>query len=184
MIPYRTSLAAALTAGVLVLSFGPRAQAATDPAGPQQFLTKAAQGGLAEIKLSALAKSKTQSAEVRKIAQEMVTDHGKSNADLESIARTKGLIVPQEIDSAHQATFDTLLAQSDEAFDAAYLDAMKKDHAGAIALFEAEGGSADKDSGLKAFAAKTLPTLKMHRSMVNKAVAARGSRRLTIGKRQ
>ena len=184
MIHYRTSLAAAVTAGALVLSFGPRAQAATDPAGPQQFVTKAVQGGRAEIKLSELAKSKTQNAKVRKIATEMVADHGKSNADLESIARTKGLTVPQEVDTAHQATLDTLSAQSGAAFDAAYLDAMEKEHADAVALFEAEGGSPDKDSGLKAFAVRTLPTLKMHRSMVSKAVAANGSRRLAIGKRQ
>jgi putative membrane protein len=53
---------------------------------------------------------------------------------------------------------------SGEAFDKAYMDDMVKDHKKDVAEFrkEANGG---KDSDIKGFASKTLPTLEEHLKM-------------------
>ncbi len=51
------------------------------------------------------------------------------------------------------------------AFDQAYIADQIKDHEKAIALFEKEARSG-KDAELKAFAEKTLPTLKDHLTAV------------------
>jgi putative membrane protein len=64
-----------------------------------------------------------------------------------------------------QAAIAKLEKLDGAAFDRAYVDDQIRDHDKTIALFEREVKSG-KDPELKAFAEKTLPTLKEHRSMV------------------
>src|SRR4051812_20462780 len=46
------------------------------------FVTKAAQGGLAEVKLGQLATQKASSSDVKAFGQQMVDDHSKANDEL------------------------------------------------------------------------------------------------------
>src|SRR5689334_8383477 len=69
----------------------------------KQFVTKAAQGNLAEIKTSQLALEKAQSPEVKSFAQRMIDDHQKASSELESIAQAKNLKVPDDTDMMHKA---------------------------------------------------------------------------------
>ena len=64
-----------------------------------------------------------------------------------------------------QAVLTKLERLDGAAFDRAYVDDQIRDHEKTIALFEREAKSG-KDAELKAFAEKTLPTLKEHLSMV------------------
>lgn len=133
--------------------------------GDTDFMTKAAQGGMAEVELGKLAATKAQSPEVKQFAQKMVTDHTKANDELKALAGEKNFSMPVRLDTKHQSVMDKLNSLSGAEFDKAYVDAMVADHEETVALFrsEAEGG---KDADVKGWAGKTLPNLQMHLEMI------------------
>jgi len=128
------------------------------------FATKAAQGGMAEVKLGQLAEQHAQNADVKAFGQRMVTDHTKANDELKAIAGRKGITLPSDIDAKDQATYDRLSKLNGAAFDKAYMRDMVSDHRTDVAEFrrESEHGT---DADIKGFAAKTLPTLEEHLKM-------------------
>jgi putative membrane protein len=142
------------------------ADASDTPPAPATFVTKAAQDGMTEVEAGKLALSKSQNSQIRSFAQRMVTDHGKANAELASIARTKGIDAPKKLDAEHQAMVDAFREKAGAEFDAAYAHHMNMDHSKAISLFEGASKTSDKD--LAAFAQKTLPTLKEHKQLAEK----------------
>jgi putative membrane protein len=125
------------------------------------FVTKAAQGGIAEVALSQDAVERGQDGDVKTFAQELVTDHSQANEDLKQLAATKGWKVPLKTDAAHRAQAKRLSRLSGTAFDRAYVKGMVADHDAAVAMFQryAKSGS---DEDLKAWVTKTLPTLEDH----------------------
>jgi putative membrane protein len=129
------------------------------------FVMKAAQGGMTEVQLGQLASDKGTSADVKSFGAHMVTDHGKANAELKTIATSKGIELSDKLDAKHQAMVDKLNALSGSAFDKAYVDAMVAAHKKDDALFSKEASSG-QDAELKAFAAKTDETVKMHLKMI------------------
>jgi putative membrane protein len=161
----RFESATALGICALVSLTGARAgqSSNTSPPDPATFVTKAAQGGMTEIALSKAAATKSSDPGVKKFAEQMVQDHQKANDDLGSIARKKGLTVPDSLDAEHQAVVQKLNNKSGSQFDQAYGKQMALDHAKAVALFNGATQSTDPD--LAAFAKKTLPTLKEHKQM-------------------
>ncbi len=130
------------------------------------FYTKAGQAGLAEVELGKLAVQKAQNAEVKKFAQKMVDDHTKAANELKELAAKKGKELPADMDSSHKSTLEKLKGLSGADFDKAYVDAMVDDHEDAVDLFENESEDGT-DADTKAFAAKTLPTLKAHLEAIN-----------------
>lgn len=131
----------------------------------EDFWNKAAEGGLAEVELSKVAQTKAQNADVKKFAQKMVADHSKANEELKALAGKFKVTLPAELNSTHKSALEKLNSLSGADFDKAYVDAMVKDHDDAVSLFqtEADGGTTEE---LKAFAAKALPTLKSHQTMI------------------
>ncbi len=125
------------------------------------FATKAAQGGMAEVQLGNLAKDHAESADVKNFGQRMVDDHTKANDELKQLASRKGITLPSSIDSKDQATYDRLSKLNGAAFDKAYMRDMVSDHRTDVNEFKHESDSGS-DPDLKAFAAKTLPTLEEH----------------------
>jgi putative membrane protein len=131
------------------------------------FVTKAAIGGMFEVKSSKLALKRSTNPEVKKFAQMMIDDHTKANEKLKSILHDKQEddLVPTALDKHHQAKLDAL--KSSDNFDADYLQAQKDGHTKTIALFESYAANGD-DEDLKDFATKTLPTLKKHKAHLDK----------------
>jgi putative membrane protein len=127
------------------------------------FWTKAAQGGMAEVELAKLALQKSQNADVKKFAQMMVTDHTKANTELKALAAKKSVVLPTDIGS-HKSTMDDLNGKTGADFDKAYVEAMVDDHETDVDLFEDNTDNSDAD--IKAFATKTLPTLQSHLKMI------------------
>lgn len=127
----------------------------------RRFVREAAQGGLAEVELGKLATEKASSEEVKKFGQRMVDDHTKAGEELKSLASQKGITVPVQLSPKDKMTKDRLAKLSGEQFDKAYMTNMVKDHTQDVAEFQRESQSA-KDSDVKEFAAKTLPTLQDH----------------------
>ena len=92
------------------------------------FVKNAAKGGLAEVELGQLAADHGASDEVKKFGQRMVTDHGKANDELKSLAQQKNITLPTELDGKHKATHDRLSKLSGAQFDRAYMQDMLQDH--------------------------------------------------------
>lgn len=126
----------------------------------RNFIQEAANGGAAEVADGNVAENRGQSAEVKKIGARMVADHSKANKELVELAKKKGLSI--DISKGKPRSFDTAR------FDGQYLSSMEKDHETDIKAFEREASSGD-DPDIKAWAAKTLPTLKSHLAMVKDA---------------
>jgi len=152
-----------------MLSLVPAA-VADEPGGTitdEQFVAKATSAGSAEVEAGKLALRGSQTEEVKTFAQRMITDHTKANQELLILAGKKRIPVPKQIDAKHQQMLDRLARLQGSELDKAYAEQMVKDHKEAVELFEAESRHG-KDAELKAFADRTLPTLKEHHRMARK----------------
>src|SRR5205085_3204343 len=118
-------------------------------------------------------------------AQKLIDDHTKANAELKQIATSKGLILPEPSDKITDVTDDTdrtRVREKDEAedlgrkahaelkklenlsgtdFAKAFAKMAVSDHEKDVKEFEKASQKAD-DADVRAFAAKTLPTLREH----------------------
>ncbi|WP_457155014.1 DUF4142 domain-containing protein, partial [Mesorhizobium sp. P5_C1] len=65
----------------------------------QNFVTKAAMGGMFEVQSSKVAQDKLQDQGLKDFAQKMISDHGAANAKLESIAGEQKFKVPADLDA-------------------------------------------------------------------------------------
>ncbi|MBV8388291.1 MAG: DUF4142 domain-containing protein [Mucilaginibacter sp.] len=126
-----------------------------------KFAVEAANGGMAEVVLGKLALEKSNNAKVKDFANMMVTDHSKVNDELKALAKKLNITLPDSIASDESKTRDDLAKKSGAEFDEAYVKDMVDDHKKDVKAFE-DAAKNCKDNDLKAFAAKTLPTLKMH----------------------
>jgi len=139
-------------------------QANNDLESDSSFAMEAASGGLMEVQLGKMAQTKGSAAEVKNFGQKMVTDHGKANAELKTIAAAKNITLPTALASKHQEHINELQGKTGAEFDKAYMDLMVEDHEEDIEAFEKEVNKGS-DAEIKAFASKTLPVLKMHQEM-------------------
>jgi putative membrane protein len=125
------------------------------------FVNEAAVGGMAEVQLGQLAVKNAKSPDVKNFGQRMVDDHTRVNNDLKQLASSKGITLPTDLDTKHKETVDRLSKLTGEQFDKAYMNDMIEDHTKDVADFRKEASEAG-DPDVKAFAAKTLPTLEEH----------------------
>ncbi len=130
-----------------------------------EFAVKAASGGLMEVALGRIAQQKAQNAQVKEFGAQMVKDHEKANAELKALAATKNITLPTAPGEDKQKDIDRLSKLSGAEFDKEYISFMKDDHEADVKEFK-EAAQDAKDPDVKAFAAKTLPTLQMHLDMV------------------
>lgn len=126
-----------------------------------KFVTTAANDGMAEVALGKMAAAKATRSSVKKFADMMVTDHTKAGDELAALAKTKNITLPAAPDADAQKKADDLSKKTGKDFDKAYVDEMVDGHENAVKLFT-DASQNCKDADLKAFATKTLPTLKMH----------------------
>ncbi|HWF85106.1 MAG TPA: DUF4142 domain-containing protein, partial [Vicinamibacterales bacterium] len=141
------------------------------------FVKKAAEGGMAEVELGKLAADKATTNEVKQFGQKMVEDHGKANGQLKSLAQTKNIMLPADLNAKDKALHDRLSKLSGPAFDRAYMRAMVTDHTKDVSEFRTEA-KAGADSDVKSWASTTLPTLETHLKMAqdaNRAVGTSGT---------
>ncbi|MCK8493598.1 MULTISPECIES: DUF4142 domain-containing protein [Spirosoma] len=126
-----------------------------------EFAVKAASGGMLEVELGRLAQEKAQNQQVKDFGAMMVTDHSKANDELKSLAASKNITLPTMLGEDHQKHVNELTKLSGKEFDKKYVSLMVDDHKEDIDEFE-EASKEAKDADIKAFATKTLPTLKTH----------------------
>jgi putative membrane protein len=136
------------------------------------FLMDAAMGGMLEVELGRMATTQGASDAVKQFGQRMVDDHGKANQELMSLAQSKGITLPTEIDEKHKKDMTKLSSLSGAEFDREYGKMMVSDHRKDVSEFEKQS-TRGTDADLKAFATKTLPTLKEHLKMAESLPGAK-----------
>lgn len=144
----------------------PAAVAAAD----REFVEKAARIGMAEVQLATNVSNRAQTQEVRSYAQQMILAHNQSNQELTTLAAQKGLDPPADLDPEKKALDAELAKLAGPPLDRAYMEAMVKGHAAAATDFETAARSLT-DPDLKAWAAKSLPTLHEHHKMAQDILA-------------
>lgn len=127
----------------------------------EPFAKKAAEGGLAEVKLGQLAQEKGSSQAVKDFGKRMVDDHTKANDQLKDAASKANITLPTDVGPKEQAMYDRLSKLSGAQFDHAYATEMVKDHSKDVREFRHEANSGENQD-IKSFASQTLPTLEEH----------------------
>jgi len=133
------------------------------------FMQRAAQGNMAEIRLSQLALQRAGSDQVKQYAQQMIDQHTQANNQLTQIAAQKGVTLPRQLDTQHQQIERQLQRLSGASFDRAYMRAMVNDHAQTVALFQRQTQQG-QDRDVVDFASQLLPAIQQHYAMANSMV--------------
>ncbi|OHV68358.1 hypothetical protein LCM4577_07315 [Mesorhizobium sp. LCM 4577] len=136
----------------------------------QTFVNKAAAGGMFEVDSSKLAQERAKEQQVKDFAGKMIADHSAANEKLKKLAAEQKLQVPAQLDATQKSDIEKL-QNTTTGFDQPYVEMQRSAHADAVNLFQSYAKEGDNPS-LKAFAAETLPTLKMHQDMIDKIAAA------------
>ncbi|MCE7065099.1 DUF4142 domain-containing protein [Dyadobacter sp. CY326] len=127
----------------------------------RQFMIKAADGNLFEIKAGELASMKAVVDSVKAYGMHMVVDHSKATEELKALASKKMVDLPMTLSEVKQKKLDSLAALNGMAFDSTYMMMMVVSHVETIDLFKTET-ILGEDPEVKAFAAGKLPTLHHH----------------------
>jgi putative membrane protein len=145
-------------------------EAMKDAATSTSFAATAAQDGMVEVALAALALRKSGDNQLRHLAEKMVQDYAQSNGRLDSIVKCEGLILPFELDRKHSALIRRFDMKSVSAFEEAYLKHIAEKHSAATAVFESASMSRDPD--IAAFARKGLSMFQEHQVLADNLRAA------------
>lgn len=128
------------------------------------FWIEAEQGGMAEVALGNLALEKSQNERVKQFAQQMVTEHTAVNQELMSLAASKSVTLPADVNAKQKSTYDKLSGMTADSFDREYIKIQVKDHEAMVKLFDKQSKNMT-DADAHAFAAGHLPALQRHLSM-------------------
>ncbi len=150
-----------MTGGTTMTSAAMPAMSAQD----QLFLTRAAEGNLAEVTLGQMALGKTRNAGVKNVAQTIITGHSQAQTELMGLMRGKGMAMTPMLGATHMAVEGALSKQKRDGFDRMYMATQVDDHENAIALFQTEVMNG-QDAELKAYASKYLPDIVGHTLMI------------------
>ena len=147
------------------------------------FMKKAAESGLAEVEASKIASTKAANTQVKGFATQMVDDHSKANDELKALAASKDVKLPTEPGMADRAKIKLLDGREGGSFDKHYADSFGvKAHEDTVRLFEKEAKDG-KDAEVKAWAEKTLPTLRHHLEMARDLKTATDKESKDAGKK-
>jgi putative membrane protein len=126
----------------------------------EQFITKAAQGGMMEVEVGRLAQEKGSTNEVKEFGRKLEQDHTKANDELKKLAASKNVQLPADM-GAEKAAVDKIRGLSGDQFDKAFLKMAVRDHKKDVNEFQKQT-TRSMDSDVKNFATTTLPTLQEH----------------------
>ena len=164
----RTWIKLAALAAVVALTGTGRADDTTKAEGKgltdAQFVTKAASAGMAEVAMGKLGQEQGKSEDVKKFAARMVTDHTKANQELMQIVMDLKMEAPEKPLPEHEKHLKDLTAGKAADFDKEYMHHMVMSHEEAVKLFT-QASKELRNEKLRAFAEKTLPTVKEHLQM-------------------
>lgn len=126
-----------------------------------QFLMKAAEMQMEEIRLGQLAQQKGSSDHVKELGKMMETDHTATLAELKTLAQTNSISIPNtETDNSRDA-YEDLNEKDGVDFGKAYSKLMIEHHEDAIDLFEEASEDAENQQ-IRTWATGKLAGLRTH----------------------
>jgi len=138
------------------------------------FMTRAAEGNLAEITLGQLALDKTRTPGVKQVAQTIISGHSQAQNELMGLMKRMAFTMPPMLGATHMVVQNALSKEKRQSFDKMYMASQVDDHENTIALFQTEvAGGQDPD--LKAYATKYLPDIVGHTIMIYKVARQVGA---------
>jgi putative membrane protein len=134
------------------------------------FVSNAAQSDMYEIQAGQVALQKSKNPDVKAFAKQMIKDHTALTKAMTPLIKAAGQTPPADLDQRRKGFLDNLKAADAGSFDKTYIDQQVAAHDEALTLMQgyAKDGS---DAGLKAGAAKAVPTVQMHSDMAKKLQA-------------
>lgn len=121
-----------------------------------------AMSNMAEVEMGKMAQSKSQNADVKAFAQKMVDDHGKALTEVQTLAQSKGVTLPTELDAKHKAVAAKLEKANGDAFDNAYTkQGGVAAHKDTLAKLQ-KASKAAKDADVKGQVDKMIPVVQEH----------------------
>ena len=145
-------------------------KAATVSRDDGKLMVDLAHANLAEIESGKLALQKSQSTPVKTFAQQMVDDHTAALKELQTLAQSKGVKLPDSPDMKHKTMAAALKVMNGTGFDNQYMKrAGVNDHEQTVALLQKVEKTA-KDPELKTMATKMMPTVEHHLEMAQQSM--------------
>jgi putative membrane protein len=120
-----------------------------------------------EVELGKQVVARAITPQAKEFAQKMVDDHTKGNAELMALATKKNITLPTALGDDHQKVLKEVTEEKGVKMDQKYLKEMLEDHEEDVKEYT-DASIKASDPDIKAFAAKTVPMLKMHLDMVTK----------------
>jgi putative membrane protein len=130
-----------------------------------QFIKDQVVGNYNELAIARLAVKKSADKEVKKIAQQLVSDHSKVLDSFKGIGSAKKLELASAASQDGTALTSDLDKKQGAAFDKAWIEALIEKHKAGVAKYEAASRSVS-DTDVKDLVNKTLPKLRMHLDML------------------
>lgn len=130
--------------------------------GDRGFLKDAAIAGMYEVEMAKIAADRAQDPAVKSFAQKLVDQHTAANDELKQLAASRNYELPTELSMLKRRAIDKMRKDDAKDFDRDFVTKIGvTDHENDIKMFEKASKNA-KDPDVKAWAAKTLPTLREH----------------------
>lgn len=132
----------------------------------EDFIKEVAQASHIEVESSKLAVTKAQNAEVKALAEKLVSDHTAASEELKKLVMSRNAAWKDDDPKFKEKKqkHESLQNLTGAAFDKEYLEDMISDHESTLPLFAKYSLNAN-DTELKSFADKTQPMLREHLKM-------------------
>lgn len=132
----------------------------------KSFILSAATTGMMEVEAGKIALQKANNKAVKSFAALVVKEHTKTNAELEKIAKAKGIAFPAAVSSEQSFQLKQMSELTGRSFDTHYIQMMINDHAETESMYGQLASTADKE--LKNFVLNTFPVIQTHHKMAVK----------------
>jgi putative membrane protein len=130
----------------------------------KSFIKDAAVDGMYEVELAKLAAAQATDPAVKSFAEKLVKDHEAANDEIRKLASARNIAIDDKLPFMKRHAVDSL-GKDTKNFDDDFLrKAGVKEHEKDIKAFQNASTKAD-DPEIRAFAEKTLPTLREHLTM-------------------
>ncbi len=126
-----------------------------------EFLTKVTNSGMAEIRMADFARKNAVYPDVRSFAEMLYSDHSAVSETVKNLASQKNVTLPAMMTDDKQQMVDALEKKTGKNIDKEFISTMVKNHEAGVDMFD-KAQLNTKDTDIRDFAGKTLPTLKMH----------------------
>ncbi len=132
-----------------------------------QFIVDATSSSYNEVAIADLALTKSANGEVKKLAQQLKTDHSAVITQLNGVAATKNITVPTAATEDANESVKKLGDDKAENFDKNWLEKVEDMHESSVKKYEDASNNAS-DTTVRNWAASTLLKIRSHLDMINK----------------